>query len=320
MIRDDLDCVLAVAEEQNLTRAARKLFMSQPSLTAHLNRLEEELGVRLFDRTVSPVRITRAGSLYIRRMKEIQRQSDCLVSELRQLATRETVFTFGIGSTRGSHWLPSILPEFCALHPHVTLQLQERGEDFLEDGVRRGEIDLAVGALNTSYPELTYEDLAEEVILLAIPRSYPCVSHLKPWEATPSSPCFLRAGEVGTIPFLLPYPGSGFYRCATMLLEQAGLQPGREVRYGNMNTAYQLAGRGVGALFLTPALFLTLYPEVQSSLAFCSLQNPPFSRRSVAGFRPEHPRPDLIQDMIRLIRERVLPDLDRQNEKGEISR
>ena len=309
MTLDRLDYVLAVAEEQTITRAAKRLYISQPTLTSWLNRLEQELGVRLFDRTVTPVRVTRAGALYIERMKKIQQETDSLVNELKQIGRSQTVFRLGIGSTRGNHWLPSLLPEFCRRHPDVTVDLQAKGEDFLEQAVLRGEIDLAVGVLNTSYPDLTYEELAEETVFLAIPRSFECVSRLQPWMATPSNPYYIDAKNIGRIPFLLPHPGSGFYRCATLQLEQAGLTPGREVRYVNMNTAFQLAAEGVGAIFITPDLFLERYPDIHRSLAFCSLQNPPYVRRSVAGFHPDNRNLPLIQETISLIRERVLPKL-----------
>ncbi len=310
MTLDRLDYILAVAEEQTVTRAAKRLYVSQPTLTNYINKLEQELGVKLFDRTVTPVRVTRAGALYIERMKKIQQESDSLVNELKQMGQCQTVFNLGIGSTRGSHWLPYVIPEFCRRHPDVTVQLHEKGEDFLEKGVLNGEIDLAIGVLNTSYPDLSYEELIEETVYLAIPRSFDCVNQLQPWMATPSNPYYISADQIGTIPFLLPYPGSGFYRCATMQLEQAGLTPGREVRYGNMNTAYQLAGEGVGAIFITPSLFLEKYPDIHRHLAFCSLQNPPYTRRSVAGFCPDNRNLPLIREMIALIRENILPKLE----------
>ena len=78
MSLDKLDYVLALAEERNLTRAAKKAFISQPALTNYINRLESQLGVKLFDRTVSPIQITRAGSVYIERMKKIQMAENSL--------------------------------------------------------------------------------------------------------------------------------------------------------------------------------------------------------------------------------------------------
>ena len=188
MSLDKLDYVLALAEERNLTRAARKAFISQPTLTNYINRLEEQLGVKLFDRSITPIEITRAGALYIEQMKKIQLAETNLRNELRILGSMETVFHLGIGATRGNHWLPLLLPEFCRLHPEMGIQLHEQGEEFLEDGVRQGEIDLAIGVLDTGYPELCYEKLAEEPVLLAIPRSYACVRDLPLTEATPARP------------------------------------------------------------------------------------------------------------------------------------
>lgn len=309
MSLDKFDYVLALAEERNLTRAAKKTFISQPALTNYINKLESQLGIKLFDRTVTPIQITRAGALYIERMKKIQMAENNLFSELRALGSQETVFHFGIGATRGSHWLPFLIPEFCRRHPEVALQLHEHGEAFLEDGVRQGEIDLAFGALNTSYPEVVYEKLTDEQVLLAVPRSYPCVSSLSPLQATPKSPILLDAGLVSGLPFLLPYPGNGFYRCAQMLMTQAGVKPGRILNYTNMNTAYQLSAKGVGCLFITPALFDRFLPHLQTQLAFCTLQEPVYTRSSVAAYQADNPRRELIAEMIALTRELLLPCL-----------
>ena len=69
---EKLDYVMAVAEEQNLTKAAKRLFISQPALTAALNKLEKELGVTLFERKRPPVKLTQAGAFYIKEMARIR--------------------------------------------------------------------------------------------------------------------------------------------------------------------------------------------------------------------------------------------------------
>ena len=65
MLYEKWNYVLAIAEEQNLTRAAKRLFISQPALTLYLNRLEKELGVKLFDRSRTPILLTEAGKYYV---------------------------------------------------------------------------------------------------------------------------------------------------------------------------------------------------------------------------------------------------------------
>ena len=71
MLYEKWNYVLAIAEEQNLTRAAKRLFISQPALTLYLNRLEKELGVKLFDRSRTPILLTEAGKYYVEQMKKI---------------------------------------------------------------------------------------------------------------------------------------------------------------------------------------------------------------------------------------------------------
>ena len=65
MLYEKLNYIIAIAEERNLTQAAKRLYISQPTLTLYLNRLENELGVKLFDRTKSPVTLTDAGAYYL---------------------------------------------------------------------------------------------------------------------------------------------------------------------------------------------------------------------------------------------------------------
>lgn len=303
MSLEKFDYVLALAEERNLTRAAKRTYISQPALTNYINKLESRLGLKLFDRSVTPIQVTAAGALYIERMKKIQLAESNLISELNAMASRETVFHLGIGVTRGSHWLPYLVPEFYRRYPSVVLQLHERGEAFLEDGVRSGEVDLAIGVLNTSYPELTYEKLAEEAVLLAIPRSYPCVQGLSAKQGTPEEPCSIDPAAINGIPFLLPYPGNGFYRYAQSMFTQASISPGRVLSYTNMNTAYQLAAKGIGALFIAPTLFDRFLPGLQDQLAFCRLPVADYPRWSVAGYQPGNKKLPLIQSMIEITRE-----------------
>ena len=71
MLYEKLNYIIAIAEERNLTQAAKRLYISQPTLTLYLNRLENELGVKLFDRTKSPVTLTDAGAYYLEKMKKI---------------------------------------------------------------------------------------------------------------------------------------------------------------------------------------------------------------------------------------------------------
>ncbi len=309
MSLDKLEYIIAVAEEQTLTRAAQKLYVSQPTLTNYINKLEESLGVKLFDRSVTPIQVTDAGRLYISKMKKIQRESDILVNELRYMAQKQTVFNIGIGSTRGNHWLPIIIPHFRNLHPNVVLQFHEQGEEDLEIGLQKGTIDIAIGVLNTGIPDISYSHVAKEPVFLAIPRSFDCVASLSPNDGTINNPYYIDSQLLKGVPFLLPYPGNGFYRSAQILLNQAEVNPLRVVSYKNMNTAYQLAALGVGAIFITATMFDRKYPECKEKLAFCTLQQQIHIRNCVAGYRDDNKNSGLIKDMITIIEDKLLPEI-----------
>lgn len=92
MTLDKFDYVLALAEEKNLTKEAKRLYISQPGLTAYINKLEEYLGIRLFDRTTVPIRITEAGTLYIKKMKQIQKEELQLRMDLKDMADQKSCF------------------------------------------------------------------------------------------------------------------------------------------------------------------------------------------------------------------------------------
>ena len=168
---------------------------------------------------------------------------------------------------------------------------------------------MTFGVLRTSYPELQYEKIDEESMLLMIPRSYDCVAHLSPEEATLRNPYFIRGEDVGSIPFLVPYLGSGLNRGANFLMERAHIVPSKITSCTNMNTAFQLAASGVGALFLTAESFVTRFPECVEKLAFCTTQLPLYTRHSTACFRPENRNRELIDAVIEITRNNVIPTL-----------
>lgn len=86
MMIDKMDYIFAIAKEQNLTRAAKRLFVAQSTLTMYLNRVERELGLKLFDRSKTPIQLTPAGALCIEELKKIRQIETRLTARLQQMA------------------------------------------------------------------------------------------------------------------------------------------------------------------------------------------------------------------------------------------
>lgn len=157
--------IQTVAREGGITAAAKKLHISQPSLSQMLKQVEGELGVALFDRSVSPFQLTFAGEKYIRAAEIMLRTNEQLENEIREIRDENSGrLRLGISVQRAMQVLPLAVPWFAAQFPHVTLEITERGSANLEELVRTGEVDLALAALESVSSQLTYELIEQEVI------------------------------------------------------------------------------------------------------------------------------------------------------------
>lgn len=135
--------MIAVAELKSFSKAAEKCFISQPALTRCIKNMEEELGVKLFDRSCSPIRLTYAGERYLAGMREILAMKGRLDQEMAEIAAaKKDRLVLGMASTRCHTWLPRILPAFKAENPGVEVQLVEGNSLTLEQMLTKETIDI----------------------------------------------------------------------------------------------------------------------------------------------------------------------------------
>ena len=157
--------VKTIAECGSITAAAKKLFVSQPSLSQMLRQLEQETGLPIFDRSTSPMRLTYAGEKYLHAAERILAASAELESQLREIRQENAGrLRLGISITRAMQVMPPVLPIFQQQYPNVTLEMTERGSAHLEELLRMGNIDLALAALESTSPSLAYELIEKETV------------------------------------------------------------------------------------------------------------------------------------------------------------
>ena len=157
--------VKTIAECGSITAAAKKLFVSQPSLSQMLRQLEQETGLPIFDRSTSPMRLTYAGEKYLYAAERILAANAELDSQLREIRHEHAGrLRLGISVTRAMQVMPLVMPIFQQQYPNVSLQLTESGSANLEELLRGGSIDLAFAALESTSPSLAYELLEQETI------------------------------------------------------------------------------------------------------------------------------------------------------------
>lgn len=157
--------IRTIAREGSISAAAKKLYVSQPALSQMLKQVETEVGVSLFERSVLPLRLTFAGEKYIHAADIILAANERLESQIQEIKKENSGrLRLGISVQRAMQVLPLALPWFTAQFPNVSLTVVERGSANLEELVSTGEVDLALAALESVSPNLTYELIEKEII------------------------------------------------------------------------------------------------------------------------------------------------------------
>jgi len=159
--------VLTVLREGSFTIAAKKLFVSQPSLSQTIKQIEANLGAPIFDRSSEKLQLTYAGQKYVEAMQQVMIINTNLINEIEGLReeTRGRM-RLGISMQRGMSLLPQVIPEFIAKYPYVEIKLEEHGSDTLERLVMEGVCDIALVTTNPKVNNLEYILIENEKLVL----------------------------------------------------------------------------------------------------------------------------------------------------------
>ncbi len=170
----DLRYLVAVADERHFGRAAQKSFVSQPTLSAQLRKLEEYLGVQLIERQPRRVALTEAGKVVVARARRILQDSDEIVTLARH-ASDPLSGTLKIAfiPTIGPYLLPRVAPRLRKALPRLKLLLFEHQTSVLLERLHTGAIDLGILALPVELAGLESRVLFEESFAVALNAAHP---------------------------------------------------------------------------------------------------------------------------------------------------
>ena len=167
------EMIYTIYKEQSFSKAAQKLFIAQPSLSAMVKKTEEEIGLPLFDRTSKPIRLTEAGQEYISAVEQIRQIESNFENYLMAINNLEAG-TLGIGSNQllSSLVLPRYISQFMQKYPNIKLSLLDANSTTLENQIMAGNLDIVID--NHILPEDQFERhlLTKEHLLLAVPADF----------------------------------------------------------------------------------------------------------------------------------------------------
>ncbi len=208
-----LEIFCAVVERGSFSAAADALFISQPTVTAHITALEKRLGVKLFDRTTRKVSTTPAGELLYRHAKALLAEHEVALQELNQFKGGLVgSLVFGASTIPGQYLLPAVMARFCQQYPQAKLTMRIGSSRQILNAVLSGELEMGVIGFQPDEPSLQVVPLWNDEIVLI-------VSLRHPWASRP----YVSLEELLTQPFVFREEGSGTRRVFEQFLAQHGL-------------------------------------------------------------------------------------------------
>ena len=173
MTLNELRYIVAVANERNFGRAAQRCFVSQPALSVAIQKLEKELGARLFERGKGEITITPVGRRIVEQAQRVLEEA-AQISQIARTGRNPLAGTLKLGAifTVAPYLLPDLIPALHDLAPEMPLDLEENLTEQLEAGLRAGRIDAAIIALPFAPPGIVAEFLYEEPFQVVVPQGH----------------------------------------------------------------------------------------------------------------------------------------------------
>ena len=303
MTLTELRYIVAVARERHFGRAAETCFVSQPTLSVAVKKLEEELGVILFERGPGEMSVTPAGQKIVEQAQRVLEEA----TRLRELAAagRDPLagpLRLGAIYTIGPYLLPKLIPILRRTAPAMQLLIQENFTHRLGEELKSGEVDVILVALPFEEPGVVTRAVYDEPFLVAVPKGHP-------WESKKR----VTSDELTRESLLLLGEGHCF---RDQVLEICHTVRARErsplaktVEGGSLETIRQMVAGGVGVTVL-PATS-TATGGAGDLIRILPFARPVPTRRVGMAWRRSFPRPEAIEALRKSILACNLPQVEK---------
>ena len=257
--------VYEVYKERSFTKAAQNLYISQPSLSARIKKIEEIIGEPLFDRSTTPLQLTEVGKVYIEAAEEITQIEQRVENYINDLAGLKTGnLAVGASTLFAAYVVPSLITQFNQKFPDVHIQLIEGNTAELEEMLGSNALDFVID--NYHYDSILYnkELYCEENILLAVPKHFAVNEELGMYQLSykniknknylnqkyPAVPL----GRFADLPFIMLTQGNDTRTRGDRLCRNVGFKPNIVLEFNQQSTAYMASSTQLGATFISDIL------------------------------------------------------------------
>jgi len=299
----ELQYVLSIAENNSISKAARELYISQPSLSKYLQNLEKNLNLKLFERMGNNYILTYAGEKYMECAKEILRRKKGLDDELSDiLSHKKGRLIVGCALIRSPYLIPETVPEFKEKYPNVDINFVEISEsNKLSRLLISGDVDLAVFNYSGNSPMLECELLKNEEITLAVSRN-----HLLANEGTQMEGCrfpWIDINRFKEESFIINYSDQKSGEMAENIFKTLCFKPKVVLKTRSVECAVRLASYGFGICFGSETHLK--YMSMKNKPVCFSIGSPKFSTDLFAVYRKSSYVPQYLQEYIKIVRKAI---------------
>jgi len=284
----DLQYLVAVADVRNFSQAADKCFVSQPTLSNQIRKLEETLGITLFERNNKRVIPTETGEQIVALARKVLHQVDTMhdvaKSSKDPLAGK---FRLGAFPTLSTYIFPSLVPKITAALPQLKLVLIEEKTQQLLERLKRGELDAAFLALPIHDEQLEVRALFDDEFLLATPPTHALAQKKQVAQA-----------DIGSEKLLLLEEGHCLRDQALAVCQLAGSEEEQDFRATSLETLRQMVKAGTGITFMP---HIAIQPD-ERDICYIPFKKPAPYRTIGLVWRKTSVRTAVIEKLAALLR------------------
>lgn len=306
--------VYEVYKERSFTKAAQNLYISQPSLSARIKKIEEIIGEPLFDRSTTPLQLTEVGKVYIEAAEEITQIEQRVENYINDLAGLKTGnLAVGASTLFAAYVVPSLITQFNQKFPYVHIQLIEGNTAELEEMLGSNALDFVID--NYHYDSILYnkELYCEENILLAVPKHFAVNEELGMYQLSykniknknylsrkyPAVPL----GRFADLPFIMLTQGNDTRTRGDRLCRNVGFKPNIVLEFNQQSTAYMASSTQLGATFISDILVSQL-PTFEN-LVYYKLDGEEAKRKVFFYYKTHKYKTRVMEEFIRMMHEQI---------------
>lgn len=298
----ELNYALSIARYQNLTKAAEELYISQPTLSKCLQKLEREMGGKLFSRSGNTYVPTYLGRRYLEYARKVLALNQDWERELKDMnACMDGELNIAFPLMRSSCMVPSIMKVFHKKYPGVRVNFMEEAHAIQEKLLLNDELDFGIFNETRPHPKLSYETLLREEILLVMPPDHPMA--VRGMKRSEVKHLWIDLRLLEKEEFILHFPDQTTGQLALELFETWGIKPQVSVRTRNTETSVRLCMEGMGLCFV-PETYIKNMRFDTPPACFSVGEKGVFSTLTIASRKGAH-LPSYAQDFIKIAQEQL---------------